>query len=147
MPDDFTVRLERLRQAQGDPSEMALIALDFLLDVQPQPDILRDAINAAAVPHWFDDVVLAYLLVLPDKAEAVAILNSLQQLPVIEPFIRTDIEAYNVHETTRLALRRRMFQTHRGRLRDLSFNAVTALGKSTMCKLWRNDLSPFFGGP
>lgn len=64
MPGLLEQRLERLRQARSDPQAMALIALDYLLDVQPASKRveLRAAIEAAAIPHWFDANVLAHLL-------------------------------------------------------------------------------------
>ena len=129
MPDDLTGSIERLSQARGNSAEMALAALDFLLDVQPEGSELRKAIEAAAVPHWFDFAILAQLLLL-QEVEARALTKRLAALPMIEPFAGRSNEAKNVHTTTRLALRNRLYSDDPDYLRLLSQRAYKALGNS-----------------
>jgi hypothetical protein len=121
MPSLLEERLERLRKAQSDPQAMALIALDYLLDVQPAQKRaeLRAAIEAAAVPHWFDANVLAHLLGISNSS-ARQLCSELRAFPMIEPFPSRNGERYNVHEATRNALRKNLLKTDTTRLQALS---------------------------
>ena len=111
----------RLEAAQGDTQELALITLDFVLADQ-DPGV-RDAIEAAAVPHWFDARILGALLGV-DAAEGEALAGQLAQLTAVEPFQAHS--GWNVHEATRLGLRRRLAREQPDRFADLSTRAMSA---------------------
>ena len=98
--DDLLVQL---RDAAGDPERMALAAAQTILSVRA-PD-LRAALDAAAVPHSFDGTMLSRLLDL-SAVEASALTDQLASLPMVEPFPARN--GWNVHEATRLALRRKL---------------------------------------
>jgi hypothetical protein len=66
------------------------------------------ALQVAAVPHWFDEEILALLLDIPLVLEAQSLAAQLRRLSVVEPFPARGPGAANVHENARLALRRRM---------------------------------------
>ena len=121
MPNLIEERLHRLTLAQRDPEAMALIALDYLLDVQPaaRRAELRAAIEAAAVPHWFDVRLLAHLLDVP-KPAARDLCDDLRAFPMIEAFPGRNGGTFNVHETTRNALRKQLRNTDSARLKLLS---------------------------
>jgi hypothetical protein len=132
MPDSLEHRLERLRNAKADPGLMALIALDFLLEAQPASlqKPLRDAVEAAAVPHWFDASMLAYLLNQPEGDVGVVI-NRLQAFPMIEFFGERSKGTFNVHETTRVALRRQLLENSPLRFHALSGRILEFLKERT----------------
>jgi tetratricopeptide (TPR) repeat protein len=133
MPSLLEERLERLRQARRDPQAMALIALDYLLDIQPAQKRaqLRAAIEAAAIPHWFDAKVLAHLLGISESS-GLEICSELRAFPMIEPFPSRNGERYNVHEATRNGLRKNLLKTDSQRLQALSAKTlqVTARGNA-----------------
>src|SRR5437870_2277380 len=99
-------QLRVLESAQGSAALLALATVDLAY-----PDLpaavqrrIKDALLAAAVPHWCDPAFLAAML---DTAlpEADALTNQLSGLTVVEPFPARGERALNVHETARLALR------------------------------------------
>ena len=111
--------VERLRQAGGDQEQLLLATVDFALAThEPR---LREALEAAAIPHWFDDRILARLLD-TDANEAAVLKERLQSLPMVEPFASR--EGWNVHESTRLALRRKIHGDQPERFRELSARAA-----------------------
>jgi tetratricopeptide (TPR) repeat protein len=111
--------IAKLQAAQGDPRKLALATLDIVLSGYP-PE-LREALEAAAIPHWFTKDILAKLLNVHDD-QAAAYFEQLQRLPMVEPFPARD--AWNVHEATRLALRSELAATQLTKLRKLSTLAV-----------------------
>src|SRR5258706_10373897 len=122
-------RLERLQA--GDPGQRVLIALEFFLDSQPESrrELLRIAIEAAAVPHWFDASTLSHLLGLP-RSEAESIESLLRTFPMIESFRSRGLAALNVHESTRLAIRKQLYSSQLRRLAILSARTIEVLGDS-----------------
>ncbi len=116
---DFDEIQRRLESAQGDPQALALATLDIVLaDRDPR---LRIAVEAAAVPHWFDAEVLAALL--PEEADdAAAVVEQLKALPMVESFPAR--QGWNVHDTTRLALRARLAREEPTRFVRLSAAAA-----------------------
>jgi len=145
MSDIIAQRIEQLRQAQGDPQAMALIALDFLLGVQNEPlrERLRAAIEAAAVVHWFNLPILAYLLN-EHQDNTVDLFKILQTFPMVEPFITRETKDWNIHETTRFALRKRLLINNPERLRELSAHALKAIGDVSEPTLIAERLYHFF---
>src|SRR5262245_694235 len=95
--------LSRLRAAEGDPQKLTLATVDIVLAAH-EPG-LRAVLETAAVPHWFDASILSALLE-TDQTTAARWVEQLQRLPMVETFPAHD--AWNVHEATRLALRRRL---------------------------------------
>ena len=96
---EFAEVLERLRQAGGDPEQLLLATVDFTLATHGPR--LREALETAAIPHWFDERILARLLV-TDAGEAAVLRDRLQSLPMVEPFAAR--EGWNVHQSTRLGV-------------------------------------------
>ena len=68
---------------------------------------MRSDLDAAAVLHWFDVQLLAHLLDL-DETEARRRFDRLGKLPFVEKFPDRHVVMRNVHETTRLAWRKRL---------------------------------------
>ena len=91
--------LIELANANTD-AEKSWISLQFNLG--NQPDVVRNAVFAASVPHWFDQPMLEYLL---ESKFSKAEFESLVQLPYIE---RYDENSWNVHDKTRLLLLRHL---------------------------------------
>ena len=109
--------LAQLKAAQGNPQALTLATLNIVLEARgPQ---LRPLIEAAAIPHWFDRDILTALL--PEQAISEETFTALTALPMIEPF---QGKGWNVHESTRLALRHWLAAEHPERLRELSARAA-----------------------
>jgi len=118
---NFNEQLELVKAAKGDPAELALATVDLQHAVRPPEERakVREALEVAAVPHWFDEKVLAALLEI-SVASAVALLVRLRELNVVEPFPARGRGAMNVHQTVRTALRTRLARDDLDRLRILS---------------------------
>src|SRR5215831_3724643 len=102
----FAEQLRILEAAKGKPALLALATVDLAHHTLPAAERLRikDALLAAAVPHWCDrDVLAALLQATPEETDR--LFSELSTLTVIEPFPARGKHAINVHETTRLALR------------------------------------------
>ena len=114
-----------LAAAHGDPARLALATVDIAYPAlaDAEREALKEALEAAAVPHWCDEAVLAALLGVP-AAEAAARLARLRGLNVVEAFRARGEGAINVHEATRLMLRRRMALGRPAQLRELSARAA-----------------------
>ena len=79
----FDEIIARLQEAKGDPEQLALAAVDVTL--ARRDERLREALEAAAIPHWFDERILAHLLD-ADPAEAAILRERLVALPMVESF-------------------------------------------------------------
>jgi tetratricopeptide (TPR) repeat protein len=112
--------LARLQAAQSD-EEREWLVLELSLSNLPAP--VREAVWAAAIPHWFDAAYLAALLADPDLTSLTPFggLEALTSLSFVEPLPG---RGYNVHERTQTLLRDRLWQTDRERYRDLSHRAA-----------------------
>src|SRR5689334_17144635 len=97
---DIKASISKLQDAHGDPQKLTLATLDIVLSAR-EP-WLREALEAAAIPHWFTAPAIAKLLQ-NDDAAAAKYLEGLKTLPMVEAFATRD--GWNVHEATRLALR------------------------------------------
>jgi Tetratricopeptide repeat len=122
---DFEQAIRILKEAQGDTAQLGLASVDLLLAGHPdeEREKVRTALEVAAVPHWFDEKILAALLNSPLATDAEALAARLRRLPVVEPFPARGPGAANVHEATRLALRARMKAESPERLCALSTGA------------------------
>ncbi len=105
----------RLHEAEGNPELLALATLDFVLSEYP-PDI-RLLVESAAIPRWFDHEILARMR--GWKSEPTADdWATLIELPFIESFQAK--RGFNVHQVTRLALRRKIRTENPARFKRLS---------------------------
>lgn len=120
-----------LKTAKGMPAQLALATVDLAHDTRPEAERLRikDALLAAAVPHWCDSEFLAALLQATPK-QAVRLFGKLRTLTVIEPFPARGKHAINVHETSRLALREHLRKTKAPLWEALSARARAHAAKS-----------------
>jgi tetratricopeptide (TPR) repeat protein len=118
---NFDEQLELLRAAKGDPAQLALATVDLQLAGHPRDERekVREALEVAAIPHWFDERILAALLEI-EVAKTVALLVRLRELNVVEPFFARGPGAMNVHQTVRTALRRRLAMEDPYRMHTLS---------------------------
>lgn len=121
-----TVR--RLQEAKGDPQSLAMVTLDLVLASKPEG--LRRAVEAAAVPHWFDPAILAQLLDDDLAAAAGDWYRQVVATPFCEPFPRRS--GHNLHEATRRGLRRRLSVQDPQRFSDLTRRAAGAFAGSTV---------------
>ncbi len=126
---DINQALQLLQDAQGDPARLALATVEIALASQPaaEQDALRAALEAAAIPHWFDAELLDGILDESLKPRAVELAERLCDMPFVESFATRGECAANVHEATRLALRARLAKENPERLRELSRRVLTAL--------------------
>jgi hypothetical protein len=115
--------IAELRAAQGDPAKLTLATLDAMLSGTGQSK-LRPAVEAAAIPHWFDADILACLME-TEAQSAGDILAALRTLPMIEGFPAR--HGWNVHEATRKALRNHLLETDPERFHRLSVRAASCL--------------------
>jgi tetratricopeptide (TPR) repeat protein len=118
---NFNEQLKLLKAAKGDPAQLALATVDLQHAGRPpeERDRVRQALEVAAVPHWFDERVLAALLEI-EVARAVALLVRLRELNVVEPFPARGPGAMNVHQAVRTALRAHLATDDFDRIRTLS---------------------------
>lgn len=93
---------------------------------------LLETLQAAAVPHWCDEALLAALQEIPVQ-DAAQRLARLARLPVMERFPARGATALNVHEASRLALRPHLAETSAERFRLLSTRAA---------RFFANDIRP-----
>ena len=131
---DFEQAIRILKEAKGDPAQLCLASVDLLLAGHPpdeEREKVRTALEVAAVPHWFDEKILAALLDSPLATDAEALAARLRRLPVVEPFPARGPGAANVHESTRLALRARMKAESPERLHALSARARACFAGDT----------------
>lgn len=73
-------QLRLLQDAEGDPAKLALAAVDLAYPALPEEEraALRETLQAAAVPHWCDEALLAAMLEIPveDAAQRLARLGT-----------------------------------------------------------------------
>ena len=84
---DFTEQLRVLQAAQGDPAKLALATVDLAYPALADAEraALKQSLEAAAIPHWCDEAILAALLEISAEESAVR-LARLRRLSVVEPF-------------------------------------------------------------
>ena len=78
----------------------------------------RRLLNAAAIPHWFNREIITALL--PTEQISDFTWNAFIELPMVEAFKG---KGWNVHESTRLAIRHTMQVEEPQLMRELSINA------------------------
>jgi tetratricopeptide (TPR) repeat protein len=122
---EITEQLTLLEAAQGDPAKLALLAVDLAYPAIPKVEriFLKETLAAVAIPHWCDEDILARLLPI-SKTDAATQLKRLRKLNVVELFPARGDGAVNVHETTRLALRKQMQQDQTEYFRMVSEHAA-----------------------
>jgi hypothetical protein len=61
---ELSEQLRALQAAEGDPAKLALATVDIAFPSLPDGErlALKDALSAAAIPHWCDEDMLAVLL-------------------------------------------------------------------------------------
>ncbi len=103
---DFAEQIRILEAAKGDPALLYLASVDLTLPALTAAERARvkEALIAAAIPHWCDRGFLAALLSATSE-ESERLLGWLCSLKIIEPFPARGEAAINVHETARLTLR------------------------------------------
>ena len=101
--------LRKLQDAKGDVRAQAVITADFALSVQsPQErEKLKDALDAAAVLHWFDLPIMTHMLQV-DESESRRRLELLCRFPFVESFPLRGKNASNIHDATRFGWRARL---------------------------------------
>jgi hypothetical protein len=127
---DIDAQIAAIQAAAGDPKRLALTLLDF--GQAPPGSDLRRALECAAVPRWFDARILTHLLD-PDllaAADADTWLTRLTALGCVEPLPARG--GWNVHETTRLALREGLHAADPARIAALARRAMDAFASDDM---------------
>lgn len=121
---DFAEQLRILQAARGHQALLALATVDLAHHALPETERARvkDALVAAAVPHWCNRDFLAALLgATPEESDA--LLTRLRALSIVEPFSARGEHSINVHEASRLVLREHLRTTDPPRWRALSERA------------------------
>jgi tetratricopeptide (TPR) repeat protein len=140
---DFQDTLQRLQQASNDPQSLALVTCDILL--ASRPESLRRAVEAAAVPHWFDAEILRHCLDPDLQSAAEQWYRQIVQLPFCERFPLRG--GYNLHESTRLALRKRLCAEAPDRLRVFSGRAAEVFAKPSVHARIENAYQELWADP
>jgi tetratricopeptide (TPR) repeat protein len=109
--------LERLQAANSDEERAWIVTELSLAALEPAA---REAVWAAAIPHWFDADFLAALLARP-LAEIGPIYEQLSGLSFIERFPE---RGHDVHERTRALLLNRLWRDDEARFRLYSQRAA-----------------------
>jgi RNA polymerase sigma factor (sigma-70 family) len=117
-------KLRLIRDAHGDPAFLALATVDFTFPDEPDNErtVLRSALEAAAIPHWCDAAILADLT--GSGSPSNKQWARLKKVPVVEPFPARGTDAGNVHEASRLAIRKHLTETQHERFMQFSSRAV-----------------------
>ena len=111
--------LQELKQAKNDPQSLAVTTAKIACDqIHPQ---LFEILKVAAIPHWIDNEILAHLLQ-TDLTTSQQWLSLLQQLPMLESYAYR--QGWNVHEATRLALRKTLAHADSSRFLDLTGSCI-----------------------
>ena len=103
---DFAEQLRILEAAAGNPALLYLASVDLAHPTLTEQERARikEALIAAAVPHWCDTAFLAALLDTTGE-ESERLIGWLRSVKIVEPFAARGEAAFNIHETARLALR------------------------------------------
>ena len=123
---NFERQIELIQAAAGDPKKLALAVLEISLAGQP-PE-LRRVVEAAAVPRWFDAAILERMLDDDLRPDAARWLERLLELDCMEKFEARG--GWNVHETTRLAIRQQLHVLKPARLVELAARAMAVFSAS-----------------
>ena len=125
-------RLRILEAAEDDLAMLALATVDLAHGSLGEPERARikEAVFAAAVPHWCDRDLLAALLE-TSAEEGATLVAQLRKLRIVEPFPARGEEAINVHEATRLTLREHLRTSQPAQWRKLSQRALDWVSRST----------------
>jgi|GEM_PF-1649588 len=102
--------------AESDPQGIALANVDAIL--LHQSIDLRQAIFAAAIPHFFNEFILAAMLGDSDRPQKKNLFTELCKLPFCETFELRD--GFNFKKLYRTALRNRLYNEDRSRFEVLS---------------------------
>jgi tetratricopeptide (TPR) repeat protein len=118
---DLVEQIRVLEAAQGDPARLALATVDLAYSELPESEraALGESLEAAAISHWCNESILTALLEIPSQESALR-LSRLSRLSVVEPFRARGDDALDVHEASRIALRKRMAAEDQARFRTLS---------------------------
>ena len=118
-------QLRTLEAAKGDAAKLALATVDLAYPALPEAEraACKEALEAAAIPHWCDEAILAALLGISSEVSAARLVR-LRGLRVVEPFPARGDHAVNVHESARLALRKTMAADRQTQFSDLSARAT-----------------------
>ena len=107
-----------VRLMQADPAERQWLLLESVLELLSVE--VRQAVWAVAVPHWFDDRILADLC--PELAnQATEIYQELQALSFVEIF---EGRGHNIHEATRSILLDRLWNDRADDFKSISARAA-----------------------
>jgi tetratricopeptide (TPR) repeat protein len=130
----FDRLLHALERAQGDQAMLALTTVDLAYPdlSDDERDALKQAVEAAAIPHWFDEGILAGMLD-TTPGDLSTLMTWLNGLTVIEPFPARGEVTFNVHEAARLALRKHLANSAPQRFRTLSSRAAACFENSREC--------------
>ena len=122
---DGAEQLQIIRDTRGDPALLALATVDLAFPGVPEGEriALRLALEAAAIPHWCDEAILAKLIDGSDPSDS-SRWARLKTLPIIESFAARGTDAANVHEASRLSIRKRLAETEPARFTELSIRSV-----------------------
>ena len=83
---------------------------------------IKDALVAAAIPHWCDTPFLSALLAITQE-ESERLASCLRRLKIVEDFPARGLGAFNVHETARLTLREYLRTTDPAQWKQLATRA------------------------
>lgn len=117
-------QLQILQSATDNPALLALVMVDIVHHDLPQTERsrIKEALLAAAVPHWCDSGFLAALLETTTE-ESERLFSHLRALTIVESFPTRGESAVNVREDTRHVLREYLRTTDTTRWKTLSNRA------------------------
>ena len=119
---NFDEQIARIQAAASNPRQLALAVLDIVLSSKP-PE-LRRVLDAAAVLRWFDERSLAVVLDPDLRGRTADWVEMLKSLNAVE--LASGRQGWNVHETTRRALREQLQAENPNRMAELAGRACDA---------------------
>lgn len=108
-----------------DPVKLCFAHIDIVYSQAStqERDALKEALIAASIPHWFNSEIIAHLLETSiDKASF--FISQLSYLPIIEPFPARGEDSLNIHEKSRLLIRKYLLTKTPSKFTSLSHSAA-----------------------
>ncbi len=132
MADIIRDFLERVKSAKDDPQIQAALTAEFAIAArsgEEQP-ALREALDVAALLHWFNARLLKQMLELSAE-EALKRFEALKSLSFVERYRQGESDLFDVHEATRLGWRRQMAGQNADGFRRLSTHSAECFAKNS----------------
>ena len=133
MNDIIQQLTDALNEAGDDPMARAAVIARLAVNRTGDPALFR-AFYAACVVWWFDASRLSFLLDV-SNLEGAKMLISLKEFSFVERWSPQQPDRYNIHEATRLGIRKALYKSDKDILRDLSARAASMSSQESVGRI------------